>query len=809
MERTLRSIASPDAADRRTKPVSDDSLGKRNLVDSPAEDSARNLRILVIVNLPWDERLGACRVWMELAEQWRAAGHTVENYSLSDAFPGVRATRMTFALRQIIFTRKAIRFVRQNANRFDVIDALIGTLPISKEELGFHGLLVARSVGLYRLYDRFEESVARRWPRPPRGKFFGRFLYRFARNRLSRASATSLRYAELINLPNEEEATSLREMNLPGRLLVQPYGLTDERRAALHESARDPATRLAQKRVCFIGMWSARKGAYDWARIIQQVRALIPGAQFRFLGTMTDAETIRAELGASVCAEVELISDYQPDQLPALLADCTVGAFPSYVEGFGLAVLEQLAAGLPTVAYETAGPRDLLRNELHDLLVPSGDVEAFAVKISSLLNLECDRYAAISNACAATAANFSWSEIARSTVRIYRESLAESVAPIVFVQPFSIGSASAGGGARILRALLERAPFAWRSVCSSPETPKPWPRQIHLRSRPSWGRIEHSRLAGLPKASTRFFAASFRRRLREFCVRVEARALHAVPHAGSDFAEAHAVARDLALPFFISVHDDLAYTALHSPRRDAAMGVAWRGAAARFVISEELGREYCRRYGEHDFAVVTDGVEQLVSPSEPRESNALRIYFMGLFHLGYEQNLRALLQGIAFLQRESPSHPISLTLRCEHIRSQVLADAPRVIVLPFGDEAQVQRDMAQADLLYLPIPFGAEHQNFARYSLSTKMISYAGSGVPILYHGPKTSAAFDLLSQHNAAILLTSLEPAQIADSLRALDARHLRTLATNALRLAENQFMLRDQRRKFWETISRCLKLQ
>ena len=36
----------------------------------PPED--KSLRILVIVNLPWDSRLGATRVWMELAEQWRA-----------------------------------------------------------------------------------------------------------------------------------------------------------------------------------------------------------------------------------------------------------------------------------------------------------------------------------------------------------------------------------------------------------------------------------------------------------------------------------------------------------------------------------------------------------------------------------------------------------------------------------------------------------------------------------------------------------------------------------------------------------------
>src|SRR3712207_1068852 len=103
------------------------------------------LRILIVVNLPWDARLGAVRVWMELAEQWRAMGHTVERFTLSDAVPGVRASPVTFALRQLLFMRQAAAFVRTNSARFDVIDALVGALPYSKQELGFAGIIVARS----------------------------------------------------------------------------------------------------------------------------------------------------------------------------------------------------------------------------------------------------------------------------------------------------------------------------------------------------------------------------------------------------------------------------------------------------------------------------------------------------------------------------------------------------------------------------------------------------------------------------------------------------------------------------------------
>ena len=106
----------------------------------------------------------------------------------------------------------------------------------------------------------------------------------------------------------------------------------------------------------------------------------------------------------------------------------------------------------------------------------------------------------------------------------------------------------------------------------------------------------------------------------------------------------------------------------------------------------------------------------------------------------------------------------------------------------------------------MPMPFGEAHEKFARYSLSTKMVTYAGSGVPILYHGPVTSAAYDLLKRNDAAIFVTSLVPEEIAETLSGLTAQRRGEIAANALALAEREFMLVDQTRKFWGAFSRAL---
>jgi glycosyltransferase involved in cell wall biosynthesis len=383
------------------------------------------LRILVVVNHRWDSRLGAVRVFIELAEQWRAFGHIVETYSLSDAFPDARASSMKFIVRQLLFSRKAVAFVKKNSARFDVIDALIGSLPVTKRRLGFKGLLVARSVGLPRLYDQFERSIETRWPHQLKGKLAGRILHSLIRWRSLRAADKSIASADLINLPNEEEVSCLfHETGSENHaVLVQPYGLTIAQARALLRSGFQATVRLQQKRICFIGMWSARKGAHDWAQIIRCVRKCVPEASFCFLGTMIDSKIVLGDLGEFASESAEFVSEYQPEDLPSLLAGCTVGAFPSYVEGFGLAVIEQLAAGIPTVAYDIAGPRNILGTHLSQLLVPAGDITSFAAIISGILQCNIEEYQALSERSVAVASGFSWPTIAHDTLQAYQAAL--------------------------------------------------------------------------------------------------------------------------------------------------------------------------------------------------------------------------------------------------------------------------------------------------------------------------------------------------------------------------------------------------
>src|SRR5438128_3734622 len=198
----------------------------------------KSLRILGIVNLPWDPRLGAARVWLELSEQWKKAGHKIDKFCLSDAFPKPTRSRALSAWRQAIFPYRAARYVRRHLRKFDVIDCLIGTLPFSKKSLRFDGLLVGRSIGLYLAYEEFMKFSRQRWPDQPRGKFLGRLFYTFTSWLLRRSADRALAHCDLFNVPNEEEKQRLEKSITTAPTIVLPYGLNETERAALGAAAQ-------------------------------------------------------------------------------------------------------------------------------------------------------------------------------------------------------------------------------------------------------------------------------------------------------------------------------------------------------------------------------------------------------------------------------------------------------------------------------------------------------------------------------------------------------------------------------------------
>jgi glycosyltransferase involved in cell wall biosynthesis len=73
------------------------------------------------------------------------------------------------------------------------------------------------------------------------------------------------------------------------------------------------------------------------------------------------------------------------DDVPRILACCDIAVLPSRAEGLPNAVLEYLAAGLPTVASRVGGNAEILEDGRTGLLVPPQDSTALAEALLHLL----------------------------------------------------------------------------------------------------------------------------------------------------------------------------------------------------------------------------------------------------------------------------------------------------------------------------------------------------------------------------------------------------------------------------------------
>jgi glycosyltransferase involved in cell wall biosynthesis len=140
-------------------------------------------------------------------------------------------------------------------------------------------------------------------------------------------------------------------------------------------------------RVLAFGRVSRTKGLDRLLRAM----ARVPGEWELWIAGAEEADErerlvqIAAELGIS--DRVDLRGPYSDAEFGDLLAAADVAAFPSGGEGFGLALLEAMAASVPVVVNDIPAHRALVGDELEDTLVDFNSERAAAAEIARLLEM--------------------------------------------------------------------------------------------------------------------------------------------------------------------------------------------------------------------------------------------------------------------------------------------------------------------------------------------------------------------------------------------------------------------------------------
>ena len=125
-------------------------------------------------------------------------------------------------------------------------------------------------------------------------------------------------------------------------------------------------------------------------------------------------------LGLRLDDDVVLLGTVPDAELPGWYAAADVLAFPSTKEGWGLAVLEAMSAGLPVVVSDLPVFREYLRPDQDALMVPVNDAAALAAALGTVLDdaALADRLRA---AGYQVCARFTWDRCAAEHQRIYAD----------------------------------------------------------------------------------------------------------------------------------------------------------------------------------------------------------------------------------------------------------------------------------------------------------------------------------------------------------------------------------------------------
>jgi len=303
----------------------------------------------------------------------------------------------------------------RHAAEFDAVEFDQAALPFPRQMFAPETLLVARSVLLTLHFSKIRFPRIQHW-KHGLSHLLGSYTGKARQRRIEAEVLLTFQNADLINVANHDDVKELASRGIDGgKVAVFHYGLKEELNVALQKLA---SPRLEKPVVCFIGTFDARKGGGDMPAIFERIRKLVPGVRFLLLGAKGLLQTEEDVLGcfpANLRDSIRVVPAYSAAELPSLLKEATIGIFPSYVEGFGFAILEMMAAGMPVVAYQAPGPPEMLTKEF---LVPAGGRKELAQKVADLL-LNEPLFRSASSWARKRVENFNWQQIAVKTLARY------------------------------------------------------------------------------------------------------------------------------------------------------------------------------------------------------------------------------------------------------------------------------------------------------------------------------------------------------------------------------------------------------
>lgn len=183
--------------------------------------------------------------------------------------------------------------------------------------------------------------------------------------------------------------------------------------------------------ILFVGRPEKRKGVGLLLRAYPAIKSAFPDARFIIVGAGNWADSpYRAYIERHEMKDIVVVGRVSDDELPRYHRSAHVFCAPATQgESFGIVLLEAMAAGLPIVASDIAGYREVLTSGHEGLLVPDRNVAALADAVCRVLQdqkLACE----LGTNGLQTAAQYAWPRIAEQILDLYVKTGLRSLPPV-------------------------------------------------------------------------------------------------------------------------------------------------------------------------------------------------------------------------------------------------------------------------------------------------------------------------------------------------------------------------------------------
>jgi N-acetyl-alpha-D-glucosaminyl L-malate synthase BshA len=174
----------------------------------------------------------------------------------------------------------------------------------------------------------------------------------------------------------------------------------------------------AEPRVIFIGALVWQKGVDILIEAFKDIKKKFNDISLFIVGDGPERERLGTLVERLGVGNVEF-RGYVADLDPVFTAK-SVFVLPSRQEGFGIALLEAMARGVPVVGSKTGGIPEIIRDGKNGFLFTAGNPTSLADAVIKIFEKEDERAKLIKGGLE-TVKNFTWTKMAEETEDVYKE----------------------------------------------------------------------------------------------------------------------------------------------------------------------------------------------------------------------------------------------------------------------------------------------------------------------------------------------------------------------------------------------------